>query len=316
MKFPYNYYDTLREYVEGRRKSYGYRRLSGFFYGSSRFAIRPNAADPAVLEIIDSYQARNHRQNPEKWSLPPTLLSLFPDRFVFWQYANSAGGAHSCMSRLIHFLTHEHYHLEKYRRLAHNATHMLVPSRVYDRVARKDGTFGSHYDIPALGITTPNYWDKVPEVKEAANKLLSRNGFTYYRGTGPISHEAVLKRYWIPEKRREYLHRLKDLHKHGEIRAKMGAFDTTIQELAYRYKHSPHRSWSEVLVRKAELEQIVQQGNLEDQETYKSVLEHGATLVGLWRLPDTPEGIVRIFEVGLNKMKEPLRRNLGAVVYS
>lgn len=316
MKFPYSFYDALREFVEGRHKDYGYRRLSGFFYGTGSFAIRPNAADPAVLEIIDSLEARKHRLRPDKRPAPPALLTLFPDRFTFWQRPNATGGTCLYMSKLIHLLTHKHYHLEKYRKLATNATYMLVPSRVYEHVVNKDGTFSNRYSIPALGITTPNYRNKVPEVEETANKLVSRNGFTYYRDTGPVSHEPILKRHWVPEKRREYLRQLKDLHKHGEIRARLGAFDKTVQALVYKHAHNPYRSSSEVFIRRAALEKVVQNGDLEDHETYKCILEYGATFVDSWDWPNTPDGIMQVFDIGLNKMKEPLRKGLGAVVYS
>lgn len=320
LKFPYSKFQQLLEYLSGKQRSMPYRKLSGLFYGASAFALRYPATESqhGSIEVVDYLKAKSHKSNPQKWASPPTLITLYPDKFVFHSPNPSTyNGSYACIGRLISYLTSEHWYLIKYRRNATNATHVLMPERIYRRRFSPTGQYEtSYWEIPAMSLRLDNYDDKADVLRAAGDTTKTRNGFTYVAGVGPLSAEPVLKRHWIPEKRREYMHRLKELQKHGEIRTRMGAFDNLMNNLTAEQRYGHYRSWSDIIVRKSELLRHVEKGDLEDHETYKNVLEYGVITHGLWRLPQDNDAILRVFNYGLEKMKEPLRRNLGAVVYS
>jgi len=91
--------------------------------------------------------------------------------------------------------------------------------------------------------------------------------------------------------------------------------DHYVRLLAFNLHHRwKNERWQNVRDRRSEIADEIAKLQLDDHKTYKDIVEMGQSLRGYWHLSPSSE-IENDSLKAIEKLKEPLRQGLGAVVY-
>lgn len=307
-----NRYQQIAGHLLEKRKNAPYRRISGLFYGGSNFCVRwKDDMIGGPIEFTSWYAARNHKLDSKRWEKPPAIVTLYTDRFD----VHPSNKTMYLLSGLFQFLTHGAYYIVKNRRVNTNATHLLTPatSLTTPKLDQETKLWRRVYVVPLTGFIG-DYSDCVQHIKDNIPTVHVRNGFTYYDGKPPESHEQVLNRSWVPGKRSEYLRHLKKLRKHGHIRARLGGFNQLADRILRDWNHQ--NDWDNNHTRLKELQDGLGTADTENPQTYETLTEFGIRQYRRITSVDSETFSEAAFDTGLKKLREQIRTGTGAVVYS
>lgn len=309
-----NPYLQLMETFRGRRSCFDYRRVrvhAPRYYSTATgaFLVTQYGVNATAGELALKWAGYGKRHTE---ILPLAVLHADGSGRFF------TDGLHYAHPALVHFLTfftEGRYGFHQNRSVKTNAEFVVHPPLYFNRDKTGAESGWTFEGCDHTQLKSDYYYAVRNAAAKSPYAALVRGGFEVTADNQVHSLEPVLRRTWLPEQRKKYLARRKELLTQSFSRAKLGAYDQLLDVVkSYGTINGVHIHTVAYQARDRVRRELVK---LDPADPNTSDVLAKASLVSrtYYRNPATREILTESIKNTLEREAEQLRTGLGAVVY-